>query len=101
MTRREVASRTGPFPLRTREMVATETPAFLATSLIVTLRWGSRINVNGYIGAYATAQGRACQTFVAKIFYVCKTGQSGRNGALCWTYTDRRRRNGHWINAAS
>src|SRR5436309_7063079 len=34
--RRRVASRTGPFSLTTRETVATETPASLATSLIVT-----------------------------------------------------------------
>ena len=34
--RRRVASRVGPFPLMTRETVATETPASRATSRIVT-----------------------------------------------------------------
>lgn len=36
-TRREVSSRTEPVPLKTRETVATETPAWAATCLIVAL----------------------------------------------------------------
>src|SRR6266496_8437 len=69
MTRREVASRTGPFPLRTREMVATETPACAATSLMVTRPCEPGINVTAYIrAAYATALALAKSTCDARFF---------------------------------
>ena len=45
--RRRVASRMGPFPLMTRETVATETPASRATSLIVTTGAGRSLRAAG------------------------------------------------------
>src|SRR5947208_4442981 len=79
-TWRSVSSRTGAFLLRTRETVATETPARAATSWIVTAeaRWRRRrrrglgvcaaIDVTGYILRYATAQFASMSTGQAHHF---------------------------------
>src|SRR5438093_11770963 len=69
ITHCDVAWRNEPLPFRTREMVATETPALAATSLMVTRRCESRMNVTAYIrGAYATAQRRPKSMSPCRIF---------------------------------